>query len=209
MSKSGSFRWSRVLCGRGRLWGGFGISPVHAAGGAPGGEDLRLAAVFVAHAGVELHDGGAPLAQQLARGGGVFHAGDAVVGLAVGGSVEGGEVGLQIGDEVGGQFVGGEAGDEGGIPPHESEHTPCVGDEAALGAVSGQGVGGGEAGLWRAADLDGAGGAGDVLQVLAQGIFQLFFGEGAATGLAADPAIRQRLQGGGDAGEVGDGSAPG
>ena len=148
------------------------------AGAVPGAEFVGVAGVFVAHDGVEVVDLFHAGFDEAADGGGAFHA-FAVV--ALGGvlrGINGFAVVGEVGDEIGGEFVGDEA-------RHERGFGGFLG-----GAVAGlflelqeEGVGGGEerdlaAGFRRAEIVgetglvlrDGAGGAGDVLQVEPEGV---------------------------------------
>jgi len=148
------------------------------AGAVPGAEFVGVAGVFVADDGVEIVDLFHAGFDEAADGGGAFHA-FAVVALGgVFRSVDGLAVVGEVGDEIGGEFVGDEAGGERGLGGFLG------------GAVAGlflelqeEGVGGGEerdlaGGFWRAEIVgetglvlrDGAGGAGDVLQVEPEGV---------------------------------------
>ncbi len=176
------------------LWGGWlrGFGSFRGflgAGGAfPGGEFVGIPAVLVLDGGIKTGDDGLGLAEQGVDGGGAF---DAFEVVAVFGGVAGVErvaVGAEVFHEVGGKFVGDESGAEGSfggfgfwafgsLVLQELEQGIRVGGDRGLDGGAGMAVGGiREAGI---VQLDGAGGAGDVLEV---------DGEGLDEGLLADRA---------------------
>ena len=161
------------------------------AGAVPGAELVGVAGVFVVDDGVEVvdlfHAGG----DEAADGGGAGDAGAVVALGGVAGVVDGLAVVGEIGNEIGGEFVGDELGDErgfggflrGGVGGGGLE----LGEEgvgsrfqAGLRGSVGRAEGVGET---RLVLRDGGGGAGDVLEVEAEGVEEDFEGGAAAAHL--------------------------
>ena len=152
----------------------------HGARGAfPGGELVGVAAVFVLDGGVEAGDDGLGVAEEGLDGGGAFDAFEVVAvfaGVAVGECVA---VGAEIFDEVGGEFVGDEFGAQRGLGGElgrgvgggileEFQEGIRVGGDGDLAGCGGVAVNGIVEGGF--IELDGAGGAGDVLEVEREGL---------------------------------------
>lgn len=127
VSDDGWFGW------RGFVFGGTG-GAADAGGGGPFGEELGVAAEFVADGGVEALDECAGLFDLVAGEGGFADIVDEVAGLLGFLSGDGSNIGLEIGDEVGVHGVGDELRGDGGIPEVDEEGLGG-GDGLALGVV--------------------------------------------------------------------------
>jgi hypothetical protein len=193
-----------------------------AGGGEPGVEFGGIAAVEILHHGVEAGDFLAALDEEEADALGAFEALEVVGGVGELLAIDGVAVGAEVFDEVGGDELADEFGAEGGFFRElgrgvggsgrsggedvfeAGEQGIGVGLDAALGGLAGEAVEGGESGL---VEIDGAGGAGDVLKVGPEGVEQ-----GLEAGGPAELAdfVGVELAGeGGDIGEAGDGLAAG
>ncbi len=145
--------------------------------------------------GVEAGDDGLRLAEEGVNGGGAFDAFEVVAVFAGVAGVEDIAIGAEVFDEIGGEFVGDEFGAEGGIFGELGGGVAAIGnwggvvfEEFQEGIrVGGDGFldGGGRVAVGgiveaRLVDLDGAGGAGDVLEVGGEGGDELGLADGSA-----------------------------
>ena len=147
--------------------------------------------------GVEAGDDGLGVAEEGVDGGGAFDAFKVVAVFAGIAGVEGIAVGAEVGDEVGGEFVGDEfcaqrgLGGElrrgvGGLVFEQTQQGVGVGGDGGLDGGGGVAeVGIREGGI---VEFDGAGSAGDVLEVGGEGVDE----DGLANGRAelADAGVR-------------------
>ena len=187
-------------CGWRRLRGAFDVG-----GGQPRGHLGGLAGVFVVHDGVERGQGFHPLRDQLADGGGVAHAGLPQIFLAALRGGDGGAVGLQGGHEGGGHFVRGELRDERGLRRELLQEFIGGGQQRTFIAIHRRAEAVGKTGRGL---RDGAGGAGDVLDVQPHGVEQDFLA-GVFAGLLSGLGGVQSGDDGAEGGEVGRGHAAG
>ena len=147
-------------------------------GGEPGVELGGVATVEVLHHGVEAGDFLAALEEEDVDARGAFEALEVAGGVGEVFAVDGVAVGTEVLDEVGGDELADELGAEGGFFSElgrgvgggvfeAGEQGVGVGFDIARGGFGGEAVECGESGL---VEVDGAGGAGDVFEVGAEGV---------------------------------------
>ena len=166
-----------------------------AGGGEPGLKFGGVVAVEVLHHGVEAGDFLAALDEEDADALGAFEAFEVVGGGGEVFAIDGVAVGAEVFDEIGGDEFADEFGAEGGFF-RELGRGVGVGLDVALSGFAGEAVESDESGL---VEVDGAGGADDVLEVEPEGVEQ-----GLKTGRPADLADFEAVELAGDGGEVGE-----